>query len=62
VVKVLVIYDSRTGNTERLAQAIANGARKVSGVEVKLMKARDAILDDMVKADAYAFGRRLTLV
>jgi len=56
VVKVLVIYDSRTGNTERLAQAIANGARKVSGVEVKLMKARDAILDDMVKADAYAFG------
>jgi NAD(P)H dehydrogenase (quinone) len=56
VVKVFVIYDSRTGNTERLAQAIANGARKVSGVEVKLMKARDAILDDMVKADAYAFG------
>lgn len=36
MVKVLIVYDGRTGNTERLAHAVANGARKVSGVEVVL--------------------------
>ena len=55
MVKVLVIYDSRTGNTEKLAQAIADGARRVPGVEVKLVRVKDVTLDDMVKADAYAF-------
>ncbi|MGB9693387.1 MAG: flavodoxin domain-containing protein, partial [Fervidobacterium sp.] len=54
MVKVLVIYDSRTGNTEKLAQAIADGSRRVPGVEVKLVRVKDVTLDDMVKADAYA--------
>lgn len=56
MVKVLVVYDSRTGNTEKLAQAVANGARKVSGVEVVLKKAREVTPEDMASADAYAFG------
>ncbi|MEM2911545.1 MAG: flavodoxin domain-containing protein [Candidatus Bathyarchaeia archaeon] len=54
--KILVIYDSRTGNTEKLAQAVANGAKKVSGVEVVLKKARDVTPKDLEEADAYAFG------
>lgn len=41
MVRVLVVYDSRTGNTEKLAEAVAKGARKVSGVEVVLKKAKD---------------------
>ncbi|MBS7641406.1 MAG: flavodoxin domain-containing protein [Candidatus Bathyarchaeia archaeon] len=54
--RVLVIYDSRTGNTEKLAQAVANGARKVPGVEVVLKRVREVTPDDVSSADAYAFG------
>lgn len=54
--KVLVVYSSRTGNTEKLAQALANGARKVPGIEVALKKANEVKPDDIAKADAYAFG------
>jgi flavodoxin len=36
VAKILVLYYSRTGNTEKMAQAVAEGARAVQGVEVEL--------------------------
>lgn len=50
--KILIIYYSRTGNTEKMAKAVAEGARKVQGVEVELtyhatpemLKAYDAII------------------
>lgn len=54
--KVLVIYDSRTGNTEKLAYAIAEGARKIPGVEVIIKKAREVNSADVESADAFAFG------
>ncbi len=34
--KILVLYYSRTGNTEKMARAVAEGARSVQGVEVEL--------------------------
>jgi len=34
VPKLLVVYDSQTGNTEKMAKAVAEGAESVSGVEV----------------------------
>jgi len=34
--KILVLYYSRTGNTEKMAKAVAEGANAVQGVEVKL--------------------------
>ena len=33
--KILVIYDSKTGNTEKMAKAVAEGAKAVAEVEVK---------------------------
>ena len=33
--KIVVIYDSRTGNTEKMAKAIAEGAGSVAEVELK---------------------------
>ncbi|MEM0312967.1 MAG: flavodoxin domain-containing protein [Candidatus Bathyarchaeia archaeon] len=50
------MYSSRTGNTEKLAQAVAKGAGKVPGVEVTLKRADDVKPEDVAKADAYAFG------
>jgi flavorubredoxin len=34
--KVLVLYYSRTGNTEKMANAVSEGVRSVDGVEVEL--------------------------
>lgn len=34
--KILVLYYSRTGNTQKMAQAVADGAKSVQGVEVEL--------------------------
>jgi len=36
--RVVIIYDSRTGNTEKMANAVADGARSVDGVDVVLVK------------------------
>jgi flavodoxin len=53
--KILIVYASRTGNTEKLAQAIAEGARSAGGVIVELKRARDTKPVD-AGADAFAFG------
>ena len=34
--KVLVLYYSRTGNTQKMAEAVAEGVRTIQGVEVEL--------------------------
>jgi len=34
--KILIVYYSHTGNTEKMAEAVAEGARTVKGVEVEL--------------------------
>ncbi len=36
--KILILYYSRTGNTEKMAKAIEEGARSVQGVEVELKR------------------------
>ncbi len=40
--KALVIYDSRSGNTERMAKAIAEGASSVEGVTVEVRRIGEA--------------------
>ena len=54
--KVLIAYDSRTGNTERMAEYIAEGIR-ISGNEAELKKISDVKKEqDLQGYDAYAFG------
>ena len=40
--KILVLYYSRTGNTEKMAKAVAEGAQSSSNVEVELSYHVDA--------------------
>jgi NAD(P)H dehydrogenase (quinone) len=54
--KVLVIYDSRTGNTEKMADAVAEGVRQVEGASVTVMNVEKAKLDDLLAADAIILG------
>lgn len=54
--KILIAYASMTGNTEKLAKAIADGAKKVEGVRVETKKAKEVKHGDAISADGYAFG------
>lgn len=47
-VNILVAFYSRTGSTEALAQAIAQGAQD-AGAEVRLRRARDLVSPEVIK-------------
>ena len=53
--KALIVYDSATGNTEKMALAIGEGFRE-SGVPAVIKKVKDTTLDDLVTADAIVLG------
>jgi NAD(P)H dehydrogenase (quinone) len=55
-VKVLVAYYSRTGNTERMAQAVAEGARSVLGASVQTKRVGQVTADDLFSSDAIVVG------
>jgi flavodoxin I len=52
--KILVLYYSRTGNTEKMADAIAEGARSAGNVEVELNYHVEA--EELDKFDAVLVG------
>lgn len=55
MVKVAVIYWSGTGNTEKIAHLVAEGARK-AGAEVTLLQPWDVTTDLVAEYDRLAFG------
>jgi NAD(P)H dehydrogenase (quinone) len=56
MVKVLVLYDSRSGNTEKMALAVVEGVRQVKNVDVVLKKVTGTSLDDLEWADGIIVG------
>jgi len=52
--KILVLYYSRTGNTEKMANAVAEGARSAANVEVELNYHVEA--EELGKFDAILVG------
>ncbi|HUH67221.1 MAG TPA: flavodoxin domain-containing protein [Syntrophales bacterium] len=54
--RILIIFHSQTGNTERMAQAVTDGARAIDNTEVILKRAQDATVDDLLLADGLAIG------
>ncbi|GBL40351.1 uncharacterized protein YhcB [Nitrospirota bacterium] len=55
-VKVLVTYHSSSGNTERMAEAVAEGAKSFPGAEVLLKRVGQVTADDLFFADAVVVG------
>jgi NAD(P)H dehydrogenase (quinone) len=53
---VLVTYHSATGNTEKLAHGVAEGAKAVSGTTVVLKRVGDVTSNDLVASDAVIVG------
>jgi len=53
--KLLIVYESRTGNTEAMAKAVQEGALSAEAT-VSLKKATEATTDDLLDCDAVIFG------
>jgi len=54
--KVLVLYDSATGNTKKMAEMVVKGAAKVPGIEVRLKSIDEATPEDVLWCDGLAVG------
>lgn len=52
----LVVYTSTMGNTRKMAEAVADGARSVVGAEVLLREATAATKDEVRDCDALLLG------
>lgn len=55
-VKVLVAYHSLSGNTERLAEAVAEGAKSLPGAVVVMKRVGQVTADDLFSSDAIVVG------
>jgi len=53
--KVLIVYDSLTGNTEKMAKAVEQGTREADA-NVRLKKVNEAELSDLEWADGIIIG------
>src|ERR1044071_7745041 len=53
---VLVAYHSGTGNTEKMAQGVAEGAKSVPGSSVSVKRVGEVSADDLLSADAVVIG------
>ena len=53
---VLLLFDSRGGLTEQLAEAVAEGVRATPGVTLRHRRLDDARVDDLKQSDALILG------
>ena len=56
MVKILVVFDSRSGNTEKMAWAVADGVKQVQDIDVEVKKVDQTSLDDLMNADGIIMG------
>jgi len=54
--QILVLYYSKSGNTGKLARAIAGGVEEVEGVKAVLKKTDEAISEDFLASDGIIAG------
>lgn len=54
--RVLKVYDSKTGNTEKMTLAAAEGAKETEGVDIVVKKAGRTSNEDSLKADGIFVG------
>jgi len=54
--RLLITYYSRTGNTEKMAQEVAAGAREVEGVYVDSMPVAEVTPDSLLDFDGVLIG------
>ena len=54
--EILIVYHSQGGNTQRMAEAVAEGAQTIEGTVVTLKRACEATVEDLIAASGIALG------
>jgi len=54
--RLLIVWHSRTGTAQAMAEAAAHGARQELEVEVRVKSAETASVEDLLAADGYIFA------
>lgn len=54
--KILVLYDSLSGNVAQMAELVSEGARAVANTEVRLRSVDEATAEDVIWCDGLAVG------
>src|SRR5258706_8953281 len=54
--RILVLYDSRSGNVAKMAELVAEGARSLAQTEVRLRSVDEATAEDVLWCDGIAVG------
>ena len=54
--KVLILFDSASGNTKRMAELVAEGAATIAGTEIRLRHIDEAAAEDVLWCDGLAVG------
>lgn len=55
-VEILVLYHSQSGNTKKMAEAVARGADSIENVRVKMKPAGETTLEDFINCQGVAIG------
>jgi len=56
MVRILVLYDTQSGNTKMMAEAVAQGAESLPNVEVTIRHVDEAQSSDLFEHDGIAVG------
>ena len=56
MVQILIVYDSKTGNTEKMALAVAEGAKQINDADVIVKKAGQTNPENFLEADVIIMG------
>lgn len=56
VCRILIVYHSQGGNTRKMAEEVAAGAREIENVQVILKRAGDASVEDLMRCDGLLLG------
>lgn len=54
--KILVLFQSNSGNTSRMAELVAEGSRGIDGMEVRCLSVDTATAEDLKWCDGIALG------
>lgn len=54
--RILVLFDSKTGNVACMAERVAEGARQITDTEVRIRSLDEATADDVLWCDGLAVG------
>jgi len=54
--RILIVYYSETGNTEKMAFAVVEGAKQVKGADIRVKKVGETSNEDLLNADGIIIG------